>query len=288
MIQKTCDVCNSPLIFFLETKDHFHSGEKFILLKCEECKLVHTHPVPSPEDMPTYYASDKYISHNSRKLNLFTAVYKLIRRISIKNKFNLITVYQSHPNIFDYGCGTGNFLKYCKDRGYPVTGVEPNEAARHTASMILNQPVLPKLSSLVRTYNVITLWHVLEHLHDPTETLKSLIKHLDNKGILIIAVPNYDSWDAHHYRSLWAAYDVPRHIHHYNQKAMDSLVNKLGMKIVKKHPMKFDAYFVSLLSEQYAGSGAFSYLRAILNGFKSNRKAVGSMNYSSLIYVIQR
>lgn len=288
MKNKTCYVCNAPLNFYLETKDYFHSKETFQLLQCPECQMIHTDPIPPPELMPSYYASENYISHNSEKLNLITVIYKIIRNISFNNKFKLISKYKASPSIIDYGCGTGNFLKYCKDKGCHVSGVEPNADARETASKLLDQTVFSDMTSITGIHNIITLWHVLEHLDDPVETITSLRKYMANDGYLIIAVPNYDSFDAQHYGSLWAGYDVPRHLYHLNQRAMHSFIHQLGMNIVQIHPMKFDAYYVSLLSEQYAGSGAFSYLRAIFNGFKSNRKAVASMNYSSLIYVIQQ
>jgi 2-polyprenyl-3-methyl-5-hydroxy-6-metoxy-1,4-benzoquinol methylase len=275
---------------YLKVKDHSVSGEEFQLRYNEEFQMLETFPQPSLEKLPEYYKSEDYISHTDAKRNVFEKVYHLVKSVSLKQKLKLInSVVESDKKLLDVGCGTGDFLKIAKDNNWAVSGIEPNDEAREIANQKTNNSVF-KIEQLLdfetQSFDVITLWHVLEHLpklEDHMSVFKSLLKP---NGTLIIAVPNYKSYDAHYYKNYWAAYDVPRHLWHFSKTSITKLVSKENMELIKTLPMKFDAYYVCLLSEQYK-SGFMNPLKAFWIGLRSNIKAKQSKEYSSLIYVIK-
>ena len=277
----------------LKVKDFSVSNENFTLIKNEKYGFLETYPQPKIEDLSAYYKFSDYISHTNTKRNLFEKLYHLVRSITLNQKINLIkSNHDSVPvkNVLDVGCGTGHFLKSCLDQGWNVTGIEPDVKARTLASTITNQTILDsedlfKLKNL--SFDVITLWHVLEHLPNLEAHIEQLKKLLKPNGILIIAVPNYKSYDAEYYKSFWAAYDVPRHLWHFNQKSLEQLTNNFGLKVVKKNPMWFDAFYVSMLSEKFK-TGKNNFIRAFLIGLRSNIKSLSSREHSSVIYVINK
>ena len=275
---------------YITVKDHSVSGEEFQLLHNTELDLLETFPQPKGEKLSDYYKSEDYISHTDTKRNLLEYVYHAVRQIALKRKLKLINAFNlEDKNLLDIGCGTGDFLETALKANWIVTGIEPDDNAREIANSKINNAVfktehLKKLKP--NSFDVITLWHVLEHLPDlemHTALFKSLLKP---NGTLVIAVPNFKSYDAQHYKSFWAAYDVPRHLWHFSKMAIEKLFEKENIKLVKTLPMVFDAYYVSLLSEKYK-SGFMNPFKAFWIGFKSNRKAKRSKAYSSLIYVLK-
>ncbi|WP_418508805.1 class I SAM-dependent methyltransferase [Corallibacter sp.] len=274
----------------LVVKDHSVSGEKFELRYNESLDMLETYPQPSLQNLPSYYESEDYISHTDAKRNLFESVYHLVRSYSLKQKLKLINKQSvSGKTLLDVGCGTGDFLQTALKNNWNVFGVEPNPQARNIANKKTNNVVydVDKISEFKKeSFDVITLWHVLEHLPNLEEQLALYKSLLKKEGTLIIAVPNFKSFDATYYKEFWAAYDVPRHLWHFSRTAISKLVSKNNMKVVKTLPMMFDAYYVSLLSEGYK-SGSKNPLKAFYIGFLSNLKAKQSKEYSSHIYIIK-
>ena len=275
---------------FLEVKDHSVSGEIFQLLHNNELEMLETFPQPDLDKLPYYYKSENYISHTNSKRNLFERVYHFIRAISLKRKLKLINTLESDgKKLLDVGCGTGDFLELSQKHNWEVFGIEPNESAR----IIANQKTVNKVYDISqlnkfepKQFDAITLWHVLEHLPNLNEHIQIFKKLLKSNGTLILAVPNYKSFDAKHYKSFWAAYDVPRHLWHFSRTSIYKLVRKFSMGVVKTLPMRFDAYYVSLLSEKYK-SGNMNLIKSFWVGLQSNIKAKRSGEYSSLIYIIK-
>ena len=276
---------------FLTVKDHSVSGESFELFYNEELQMLETHPRPSTEKLPEYYKSEDYISHTDTKRNLFERAYHFIRSIALNKKLKLINSFgASHKVLLDVGCGTGDFLLTAKKNNWQVSGIEPNEKARTISASKIGPTVfdvehLLKLES--NAFDVITLWHVLEHLPNLEMHVAVFERLLKDNGRLVIAVPNFNSYDAKHYKEFWAAYDVPRHLWHFSQESIQILFSKANMTIEKVRPMKFDSYYVSLLSEKYK-NGSMNYFKAFLIGLRSNLKAKSSGEYSSLIYVLKK
>lgn len=280
----------SKKIKYLTVKDHSVSGEDFELIQNSEYGFLETSPQPSKEKLPDYYQSEDYISHTDSKRNLFEKVYHLVRKSSLKKKLKLIDFFsKADKNILDVGCGTGDFLQIAQENNWNVSGIEPNEQARNIANKKTNNSVFEAeelLKFKADSFDVITLWHVLEHLPNLEEHISIFKKLLKSNGTLIIAVPNYKSFDAKHYKQFWAAYDVPRHLWHFNQDSISKLVLKETMQVVKTKPMWFDAFYVCLLSEKYK-SGKMNPIKGFWFGLLSNLSALSTKQASSLIYIIK-
>lgn len=274
----------------MNIKDHLVSGEEFQLLYNKKFDFLETAPQPSFEKLPDYYKSDEYISHTDTHRNLFENLYHVVRNIALKRKLKLINSFVSEEkNLLDIGCGTGDFLRTAQNDGWIVSGIESDENVRAKANEKTNNKVFNVEHLLVlkpQSFDVITLWHVLEHLPKLEEHISIIKSLLKPNGTLIIAVPNYKSYDAKYYKEFWAAYDVPRHLWHFSQTSISKLLYTEKMKVVKTLPMKFDSYYVSLLSEKYK-TGWMNVFNALRIGWLSNSKAKQSTEYSSLIYCVK-
>lgn len=290
-VLSSCPVCGHPFFReFLKSKDYFLNNDEFTIVSCENCGLRFTNPRPDAIEILKYYESNEYISHNAQKQNFFNIIYRQVRTVSIRRKFLLVKRFSNGNNLLDIGCGTGEFIAYCSKKGFTTTGVEPNENARKFAIDSLYQKVKPESffdEVYPGSFDVVTLWHVLEHIHDLNGRMGKIAALLKPSGTLIIALPNSNSWDAIHYQNFWAAYDLPRHLYHFTPDTLKKLAVKYGFNVKEILPLKFDAYYISLISEKYK-YGHENYFHAILNGIKSNRSASKSKeNYSSLVYILK-
>jgi 2-polyprenyl-3-methyl-5-hydroxy-6-metoxy-1,4-benzoquinol methylase len=272
---------------FLTVKDYSVSQETFELYHDETLDMLITHPQPSIDILGKYYESADYISHTDSKRSLFEKAYHFVKNIALKNKLDLINSYQpSKGLILDIGAGTGEFLAVAGKDGWKTVGVEPSDKAKGIAkskgvSFVENTSELESHS-----FDVISMWHVLEHVPNLDQQIKELKRLLKPTGTLIVAVPNFKSFDAKHYGHFWAAYDVPIHFWHFSKKAIELLFAKENMHLQKVLPMKFDSFYVSLLSEKYK-NGKMNFIKAFLVGLQSNLKAIKNMEYSSHIYIIR-
>jgi 2-polyprenyl-3-methyl-5-hydroxy-6-metoxy-1,4-benzoquinol methylase len=239
------------------------------------------------DNLGKYYESEDYISHTDNKRSLFEKLYHFIKNIALKNKLNLINTLQPNKGrILDIGAGTGDFLSVAKNDGWMTTGVEPSDRAKAIA---INKGVsfVEQTSELENhSFDVISMWHVLEHVPDLDKQIKELKRLLKPTGTLIIAVPNFKSFDAKHYGKFWAAFDVPIHFWHFSKTAIKILFKKEEMKLEKVLPMKFDSFYVSLLSEKYK-TGKMNFIKAFFIGLQSNWKAKKNLEYSSHIYILK-
>mgnify|MGYP001190355659 CR=1 FL=1 len=288
---KSCPICGGTAFkTYITTKDYSVSNETFTLQECITCGFVFTNPRPSETDLDRYYQSDNYISHSDKPRTFFDRIYWLAREYALRNKFELVNSYLP-KTILDYGCGTGAFLEYCKRQGLAVTGMEPSPTARTIAARKIKPAAVHKsIDDLIDTYDVITLWHVLEHIPDLQDTIIKLSKALSENGTLIVAVPNITSWESTQYNEYWAAYDVPRHLWHFSPRTITRLLAKHNLLLKEVRPMKLDSFYVSLLSEKYRRqnkAGLFGMINALKNGMLSNLKARKTGAYSSLIYIFR-
>ena len=270
---------------FINCKDFTVSDETYEVMFNKEYDMLVTSPIPV--DLENYYKSENYISHTDSKKTFIDKVYQSVKNITLKRKLSLINSFKTESkNILDVGAGTGDFLKICGANGWNVLGIEPSSDAREIAKEkgIVLQEELLNLQH--KKFDVITLWHVLEHVEKLSDYISKLKELLSENGRLIIAVPNHKSDDAKYYKEYWAAFDVPRHIWHFSQNSIQKIFSEDNMEVEKILPMKFDSYYVSLLSEKYK-TGKMNPMKAFYRGFVSNLKASSSSEYSSLIYVIK-
>lgn len=273
-------------IFFQKVKDYSVSKEIFELHHNPEYDLLMTFPKPSLEKLPSYYESEDYISHTDGKRSLFERVYHFIKRIALKNKLKLINTQSAKGKLLDIGSGTGDFLVVAKNEGWDITGIEPSAKAKGIA---INKGVnfADSLSVLEsHSFDIITMWHVLEHVPNLEDYLSELKRLIKPTGTIIIAVPNFKSFDANFYGRHWAAYDVPRHIWHFSKTAIEKLFAEKGIQLTAVLPMKFDSFYVSLLSEKYK-TGRMNFIRAFFVGLKSNLNGKKTNEYSSHIYILK-
>ncbi len=272
---------------YLSVKDYLVSGESFDLVHDTDSDFLKTFPQPKIEELPKYYESQEYISHTDEKRGLISSLYQLVKKWSLQKKAKLIL--QQHGEVgslLDVGAGTGDFLKVAKVKGWQVHGMEPNKNA---AKLALKKGIDLKdsLNDFEgKQFDVVTLWHVLEHIPDLEETILKLAALVKPQGALIIAVPNFKSFDARYYGKFWAAYDVPRHLWHFSKESMKNLFAE-NFHLKKIEPMIFDSFYVSLLSEKYKTGRKFS-LKAFWIGLLSNIKAKRSKEYSSHIYCFKK
>lgn len=279
------DVLNKK--HFLTVKDHSVSKEIFDLYYDEELDMLITSPQPELQNLGKYYESEDYISHTDNKRSLFEKAYHFVKNIALRNKLNLINAEQTQKGkLLDIGAGTGDFLLTAKNDGWETIGVEPSERAKNIAKQ-KGISFVDEISALENnSLDVITMWHVLEHVPDLQHQIQELKRLLKPTGTLIVAVPNFKSFDANHYETFWAAYDVPIHFWHFSKKSIQLLFEKVDMKLEKILPMKFDSFYVSLLSEKYK-TGKMNYFKAFFVGLRSNLKAKSTKEYSSHIYVLK-
>jgi 2-polyprenyl-3-methyl-5-hydroxy-6-metoxy-1,4-benzoquinol methylase len=283
----SCPSCDSTLwkpVF--NVTDHSISHETFTLIKCDGCGLIATSPRPDDDKLGKYYESEKYISHSGTSSGIVNSIYLQARKYALNWKYQIINKLGAKGSILDFGCGTGEFLQHMQQKGYTVSGMEPNDNARAKAEKLIRQSITTSEDNLSGQHNAITLWHVLEHIPDPNKTIKKLKSVLADDGNILIAVPNHSSFDGQHYGPLWAGYDVPRHLWHFDKKSMVQLLQKHGLTVKQIIPMKLDAYYVSMLSEKYKKSGGLmAFIKGVWFGFHSNLGGRKTGEYSSLIYI---
>jgi 2-polyprenyl-3-methyl-5-hydroxy-6-metoxy-1,4-benzoquinol methylase len=274
-----------------KAKDHTVSGEFFDIAVCHQCTLAFTQDVPDADSIGPYYKSENYISHSNTSKGIVNNIYHAVRKRTLANKRKLIVAATGlqQGNLLDVGSGTGAFVNEMKEHNWSVTGLEPDEDARKVAASDYKVRLeeMNRFSQLpAGSFDAITLWHVLEHVHDLHPYVKQLGNLLKENGRLFIAVPNYTSYDAAVYKENWAAFDVPRHLYHFSPESIRTLMQENGLKVIQYKPMWYDSVYISLLSSKYK-NGKTNWIGAGWSGLLSNLKALSNtQRCSSVIYVI--
>ena len=286
-----CPWCQSEKAHLhLSLKDYFLTQEPFEIMVCEDCGLLYTTPKPSDEKLGDYYKSEEYYSHQENKKGFIPHVYELVKSVNLKRKFGFATQGKKLGKLLDIGCGVGDFLHYAEQNGWYCTGAEPSDDAAAIAKKRIQgeiiQPIdLEKLPD--ESFDVITMWHVLEHVSDLQWQVNQLNRLLKKGGRLVIALPNYNSYDAQFYQDKWAAYDVPRHLNHFCQDFIANMFKINGLIQKQTQKLVWDAFYISFMSEKYRQKG-LPLVRGCFRGLISNLKARKSGEWSSLVYVFEK
>ncbi|PWJ55240.1 methyltransferase family protein [Dyadobacter jejuensis] len=286
-----CPICSTNSFSnYLNVEDYTVSHQEFKIQQCNACHFLFTNPRPAEEEIGAFYQSENYISHHDEAKDLMSRAYNLVRDYTLHQKLKLINgLVPSKGNLLDMGCGTGSFLQICKQNGWTINGTEPDPQARKQAQQKTQSEIVTHIDELQGDYDIVTMWHVLEHVHRLNETIDWLRNRVTAKGKIIIAVPNPGSYDAQHYHRFWAAYDVPRHLYHFTPSTMDKLLQKHQLKIERIDPMWFDSYYVSMLSSKYqqGSTGLAESLKVgSLSNWKGRKGPTQAYNTSSLIYIV--
>lgn len=287
-----CPICRGVhLAPLFETVDHFASGEKFDIFQCDSCGFRFTQNFPDQRDMGKYYESDEYVSHSNTKKGVVHHIYHIARSVMLKKKRAIVeqATKLTTGRILDIGCGTGFFLNEMQTNKWVCEGVEVSTHAAKYARENFGLNIHTSLNQIDTKdqFDVITLWHVLEHLQNLPETFAQLRMLLKPDGVLVVALPNCTSYDAEIYQNDWAAYDVPRHLWHFSPDTFNHLVNREGFLITNLAPMPLDAYYVSMLSEKNLGR-KFSFARGLATGTKALLSSIGNpKKSSSIIYLLK-
>lgn len=282
-----CPYCQNPVSTpYLKVRDEFLTKEPFEILECSTCHLLYTSPRPAPDRIGAYYQSDEYLSHQENKSGFIPKIYEAVKSVNLKRKFRLATEGLPVGKMLEIGCGVGDFLLLAKNNGWDITGIEPSANAKAIAQQRLGfLPLDPSETASLDSYSfdVITMWHVLEHVDNLMEQAMQIARLLKPHGRLVIAVPNYQSYDAIYYKEKWAAWDVPRHLNHFNQDTLCRIFADPLFKFIDCQGLKWDSYYISYLSEKYLDH-RLPLVRGVMRGAISNVKAHRSGMYSSLVY----
>jgi 2-polyprenyl-3-methyl-5-hydroxy-6-metoxy-1,4-benzoquinol methylase len=285
-----CPACGATALQpALRAKDYTVSGKEFEICECAACTLRLTQDIPGIDVIGQYYQSEDYISHTDSSKGFTNRIYHFVRKMTLGEKRRLIMTLTGLKTgkLLDIGSGTGAFVKHMQTNGWQTTGIEPDEATRKRAADIHNVNVLPAdafYSLPAGSFNVITMWHVLEHVHDLHRYIEQLKEVLKPGGRIFIAVPNYTSYDASVYRNYWAAYDVPRHLYHFSPASMKQLLASHELQLHSMRSMRYDSFYISFLSEKYKKG---SIIRGFFVALFSNMKAfINKERCSSIIYIV--
>ena len=283
-----CDSDKAQINLWL--KDEFLTKEDFHICECLNCGLLYTMPRPDKDHIGAYYKSEEYYSHQENTKGFIPKVYEKVNKVNLKHKYQLATDGLEVGKMLDIGCGVGDFLHTAEEHGWECMGVEPSEEARAIAQKRMKAKILSSedLENIPDGYfDVITMWHVLEHVDNLKWQVAQLQRLVKKNGRVVIALPNYKSYDGQYYKELWAAYDVPRHLNHFNSTTLTKIFKTSGLELVKMDKLKWDAYYISYMSEQYK-IHSLPLIRGAYRGWISNCKARKSGEWSSLVYVFER
>lgn len=273
--------------------DRTVSSELFYLCRCEKCGFLFTQDFPAEAEIGAYYNASSYISHSDTHKGLVNKLYHGVRSFMLQRKAHIVECesHRKSGRLLDIGTGTGYFADTMHRQGWTVEAVEKSASARAFAQEHFSLEVKPEeaLTEFApESFDVITLWHVLEHIEPLNKTFEVLNHLLADNGVLIVAVPNHGSFDAKKYGAYWAAYDVPRHLWHFTPDTIQRFGNKHGFAMTARRPMPFDAFYVSILSERNM-KHSFAFVRGMATGLAAWLASLAKKERSSsMIYVFRK
>ena len=290
-MNKKCPWCDSDKTqIHLWVKDLFLTQETFEIHECMKCGLLFTEPRPRPEEIGKYYQSDEYYSHKENKRGFIPRIYESVKKVNLKHKVRMATKGLQTGKMLEIGCGVGDFIQEMEQQGWDCTGIEPSNDAKAIAQKKIKAKLYEPqdISTLSdESFDLITMWHVLEHVDDIKDEIHHLQRLLKKGGRLVLALPNFKSHDAQYYKEFWAAYDVPRHLNHFCHESIINIFKTTQLKLKKTDKLIWDAYYISYMSEKYKNR-SLPLLNGVMRGLVSNCKARKNGEWSSRIYIIER
>ncbi len=288
-----CLVCkNTTFDTLVESKDYCVSNEDFNVAKCTKCGFAFTVNAPDASHIGKYYEHADYVSHTDTKEGLFFNIYHKVRAFMLGQKMSYIDKHVSLNKMLDIGAGTGYFVNHVQTHGVEVTGFEPDADARKQAKQNFAIELKASLEEILENneeFDAISMWHVLEHVHELEKYFGHFQKLLKTRGVLAIAVPNYTSYDGQFYKKFWAAYDLPKHLWHFSPRSIKELAEANNFEHIKSYAMPFDPFYIALLSEGHKQSGFLGKLRAACVGLVSFLKGLmNSEKASSVVYIFKK
>jgi len=290
-MNKKCTWCESENTqIYLSLKDEFLTKEDFQIYQCQDCGLLFTEPRPAKDKIGAYYKSEEYYSHQENKQGFIPRIYERVKSINLKNKSKMATLALKPGRILDIGCGVGDFLHVMETQGWETFGIEPSEEAKaiakkRTKAQVYVPEQIEELAN--ESFDLITMWHVLEHVDDLKTEIAHLQRLLKKGGRLVLALPNFKSYDATFYKEKWAAYDVPRHLSHFCRKSIANIFKNSQLRLIETNKLRWDAYYISYMSEQYK-KNSLPLVRGVARGLISNLKARKNGEWSSLVYIFEK
>ncbi|AZQ43138.1 class I SAM-dependent methyltransferase [Nonlabens ponticola] len=266
------------------TQDYFLTQEHFDIVKTTIDGLLKTMPIPS--NLDKYYQSDEYLSHDDSNTGLFASLYKTARNWNLNSKKSLISKYLPEGPMLDIGAGNGELVSYLRENRFDAIGFEPSPLARKFAYQKGIQLLDELPDAQIKSYRVVTMFHVLEHVEDLSEQLHYLSKIVEEDGHVIIAVPNHKSLDAKLFGKYWAAWDVPRHLWHFDKNGIQSVFDG-KFELVNTKVMWLDSFYVSILSARYKKWPLPLVIGGII-GLFSNIATIFTNQASSHIYIFKK
>ncbi len=287
----SCPACGETKILpFLTAKDYTVTHENFEITRCQACELLFTNPRPTASEASPYYKSENYISHSDTQRGIINRLYHVVRNFTLKQKTRWIEKEKTgNLELLDIGCGNGHFLHACQKAGWKISGMELDPVTAARAETMLGIDIYSSIINIPKSekFNLISLWHVLEHVYELEEYFMFFKSRIAKEGVLLLALPNSKSFDAHHFKEYWAAYDVPRHVYHFEPSTIASLAKKHGFKLKSTRGQIFDSFYISLLSHEYK-TGKKKLINSFVTGLWSNISAYfGKGNYSSNLYIFE-
>ena len=247
-----CGADNAALIY--EGHDRLHGlPGNFQLVRCRRCGLIYLNPRPGPDEIARYYPSD-YIAYYRAIEDVPSFLRRLDRRYGLHKRCREVIRRAGRPgHLLDVGCATGVFLDGMRQRGWTVTGVEVNAKAAQYARERLGLEVfvgeLEEAGYPDASFDVISLWDVLEHVPDPRRTIEEIARILRPEGLLVLSLPNPDCLEAGLFGPYWAGWDVPRHLYIFSPSVLERLLAETGFQIQEVNSFT-GRYYVLVLSAQ--------------------------------------
>lgn len=290
---KACLVCKKANFeTVVNSKDFCVSHEDFKVVRCTNCGFGFTENAPDVSKIGEYYEHTDYVSHTDTKEGLFFNIYHKVRSFMLGQKRAYINKHTAVNNILDIGAGTGYFVNHMQSHGTAITGFEPDNDARAQAKKNFGIELEPSLEGILgrnEVFDAISMWHVLEHVHDLKEYFGHFQQLIKTRGVLAIAVPNYSSFDGRFYKKFWAAYDLPKHLWHFSPDSIKLLAQSNGFDHLQSYAMPFDPFYIALLSEGHKQSGGGGKIRALFIGMTSFLKGFfNPEKASSVVYVFRK